>query len=430
MKRNKRLLIIAAVLSAVCLLLTGCAAKAPSESEAVTSAAETSGSEETARDASGTTLIEMSGTSARITGNGAKSGNGNIIIVSAGTYTLSGELDGSVIIDAGDESVTLVLSGASVSSSGSSAVNAVKAGSVTLTAANGTVNTLTDTPEYIFDNDYSDSEKEEPDACVFAKCNLTVTGGGKLTVNGNYKNGIKSKDTLTVEGADITVKSENNALTGSDKVSISASALDLTAKGDGIHSNGEAEINSGEITVKSDDDAIHADSSVTVNGGTINIDAHEGIEGTLVTINEGNITVNASDDGINAAQKVDGVTPRAEINGGEITITMGAGDTDAIDSNGDIAITGGTINITAQSAFDYDGKAELLGGEVYVNGEKISEITNQFGGGMPGPGGGRGENFGNVPPDENGEFGRDRGNRGFAGENTDIPPEMPGTSAA
>ena len=31
-------------------------------------------------------------------------------------------------------------------------------------------------------------------------------------------------------------------------------------------------------------------------------------------------------------------------------------DTDAIDSNGDLTINGGTFDITAQSAFDYDGK--------------------------------------------------------------------------
>ena len=45
-----------------------------------------------------------------------------------------------------------------------------------------------------------------------------------------------------------------------------------------------------------------------------------------------------------------------EINGGEITITMGSGDSDAIDSNGDIIINGGKISITGQSGFDYDGK--------------------------------------------------------------------------
>ena len=49
---------------------------------------------------------------------------------------------------------------------------------------------------------------------------------------------------------------------------------------------------------------------------------------------------------------------------------MGAGDTDGIDSNGNIIITGGTV---------------------YVNGQQVTTLPNQFmGGGMGGFGGGPG----------------------------------------
>ena len=82
-----------------------------------------------------------------------------------------------------------------------------------------------------------------------------------------------------------------------------------------------------------------------------------------------------------------------EINGGNITINMGQGDTDGIDSNGNIYINGGTINITGQSPFDYDGEAKLSGGTLIVNGSETTSITNQMmgGGGMMGgnPRGGR-----------------------------------------
>ena len=57
------------------------------------------------------------------------------------------------------------------------------------------------------------------------------------------------------------------------------------------------------------------------------------------------------------------------------------------------------MEITAQSAFDYDGVAEHNGGTIIVNGEEIDEITNQFGGGM-GPMGGeapQGFEKGNPP---------------------------------
>ncbi|MGO4545404.1 hypothetical protein AB4Z29_11430 [Paenibacillus sp. 2TAB23] len=68
---------------------------------------------------------------------------------------------------------------------------------------------------------------------------------------------------------------------------------------------------------------------------------------------------------------------------------MASGDTDAFDSNGDIYVNGGTINVEAASAFDADGTVQLNGGNVTVNGEKITQITQSRGGGG-GAGGGRG----------------------------------------
>lgn len=61
---------------------------------------------------------------------------------------------------------------------------------------------------------------------------------------------------------------------------------------------------------------------------------------------------------------------------------MSSGDTDAIDSNGNLYINGGTINITGNSPFDYDGEAKYTGGKLIVNGKETTELTNQFMGGM------------------------------------------------
>jgi hypothetical protein len=72
------------------------------------------------------------------------------------------------------------------------------------------------------------------------------------------------------------------------------------------------------------------------------------------------------------------------MNGGSLTINMGSGDTDAIDSNGNLYINGGTVDITANSAFDFDGEGAINGGNVTVNGSTITEITNQMIGGGKG----------------------------------------------
>ena len=137
----------------------------------------------------------------------------------------------------------------------------------------------------------------------------------------------------------------------------------------------------GSLTVKAGDDGIHADVNLTIDDGDIAIDGAEGLEATNIVINDGKIAINASDDGINAAQKSDETDVKVEINGGDITIVMGEGDTDGIDSNGDLIINGGIIDITGQSTCDYDGKAELNGGTLIINGEETDSIPNQFMGG-------------------------------------------------
>ncbi len=454
MKSLSKYLVIILVFSLLFTALTGCVKEKSSlsDSEGSQSSAEASESEgaksQTLETKTGKSYdsvsaeIKLSGSSAEISGSGAQANEGNIVINKGGAYSISGKLtDGKITVDAGDEDVTLILDGAEITSSDSSAINVYKAGIVTIELADKSENTLSDASKYVFEDSYSDKTNEEPSACIFSKSDLIITGAGQLKVSGNFKNGIKSKDLLTLESANIIIDSADNAVTGNDGVIINGAGIEINSKGDGIHSNSDIEINSGKLTIKSDDDGIHADNSVTVNGGELDITAHEGVEGTVIKINDGTITISASDDGINAAQKVDGATPTVEINGGSITITMGAGDTDAIDSNGNIIINGGKITITGQSGFDYENKAELNGGEVYLNGNKITEITNQFAGGMRGfggkgfgsdPSGENGEAFaggtppmdenggffrgGTPPTDENGEFIRGGNRRGFSQE--------------
>ena len=138
------------------------------------------------------------------------------------------------------------------------------------------------------------------------------------------------------------------------------------------------------------DDGIHGTSVVQIDGGQFTINAAECIEGTYIRINDGTFDLSSSDDGINAAKKSDSYTPTVEINGGTINITMSAGDTDGIDSNGNIIINGGTISVSGNSTFDYDGTAQFNGGTIYCNGQQVTEIPNQMMGGRGGMGGNMG----------------------------------------
>ena len=68
---------------------------------------------------------------------------------------------------------------------------------------------------------------------------------------------------------------------------------------------------------------------------------------------------------------------------------MGEGDTDAIDSNGDIIVNGGNITISGNSSFDYDGNATYNGGTIIINGEEVNKIPENMMGGGARMGGGR-----------------------------------------
>ena len=393
----------------------------------------------------------------------------DLTITEAGVYILSGEYAGEMlIVDAGDEAkVQLVLENAELSNESGPAIYVRSADKVFITAAEGTVNTISDGSDYSFTD-----EDTTPDAAVFSKADLTVNGAGTLTVNGNCKHGIVSKDDLVVTAENLTVSAANVGLNGKDSVVLSGAAVHITAGSDGIrsdngedaekgtvalvnsavtivsgkdgiqaetvftaensnvtvtagggaggsildasesckaikagvsltvesgvyelnslddaiHTDGSLRILDGTFTIQSGDDGVHANENVEISGGTLNITAAEGIETTGILISGGDITIQASDDGINAAWKSSADVPVVEISGGNITITMGAGDTDGIDSNGNLSISGGTISINAASAFDCDGSTSFTGGTLYVNGQQLTTIPNQMMGGMGGHG--------------------------------------------
>ena len=308
-------------------------------------------------------------------------------ITEGGTYRLKGSSEKcSIVIDVDDdEDVTLILDNVSLSSKTSAPVYVASADTVNLILVGDS--TLTN------GGSFEDAEDEKTDAVIYSKSDLVISGNGSLTITSPAGKGIVSKDSL----------------------SIYSGVLNITASDDGINVNDELVISGGTFTIEAGDDGIHADMSIQIDEGTIDINAAEGFEATSIVINDGDISINASDDGINAAQKVNDIDVRVEINGGNITIVMGQGDTDGIDSNGDLIINGGVISITGQSSCDYDGKAELNGGTLIVNGEEVDEIPNQFMGGAPGGMGGMGgfgsdfQGDGSMPEPPEGGFGQGGG---------------------
>lgn len=310
----------------------------------------------------------------------------DITISSAGVYVISGSAkETTVIVDAADEDkVQLVLDGLTITNTDFPCIYVRSADKVFITTTDST-NTLKVTGSFISDGDTN------TDAVIFSKDDLVLNGVGSLIIS-STDNGISSKDDLKITGGTVSINCTSDALEANDSIRIADGNITIVTKKDGLHAEydednsvGYIYIGGGSLNITASDDAIHATTVVQIDGGEIKLTAREGIEGTYVQINGGTINISATDDGINAGRKSTAYAVTIEINGGYTTIRMGSGDTDAVDSNGNIYVNGGTIDITAQSSFDYDGTAKYSGGTIIVNGVTTNTITNQM---MGGPGGG------------------------------------------
>lgn len=345
--------------------------------------------------------ITLSGKTATCDSSNVHIEDGVVTIKAAGVYVLSGTLtDGIVVVDAGDDDkVQLVFDGVSITAADYAAIYAKNADKVFVTLTEGTENTLT------VSGDYVQTDDNNVDAVIFAKCDLTLGGSGSLTVKDTTGHGIVSKDDLVVTSGTYTIDSQDHCLNGKNSVRIADGTFTLTCDEDGIHAgNGDQQdgyiyIEGGDIDISVGDDAMHAEGLLIITGGDIDISrSYEGIEGYKILVTGGDIDVVANDDGFNAARpdsngQSDGTqsteedqrqtdsfqrrTKDTETNRPELpekgdrpgdSGTPGGPGMDA-DYDAYILITGGTININADGdGIDSNGYLGIAGGSVYVLG--------------------------------------------------------------
>jgi len=406
MKSKKWTLILTSVTALT--LMTACgqsttksSTTAAADTTAITTSAKNSQSSyftekdyDTSYDESTASKIELSGSSASVSGDGVTVSGSTVTISKAGTYVISGQSDGVQIKVEADKSddVKLVLKGATMTNT-NAAISATSAGHVYLTLSEGTTNSLSDS---------SSNSDEKANAALFSKVDLTINCSGTLTVDGKKSNAIKANDRLHITGGTFNITSVGDAFNVNDELNITGTTMTIDAKEDGVKVDNDDDMTVGNmylanntITVTAGDDGIHASGNLVIDSGTYTVkNATEGIEGKSITINGGDINVYSTDDGVNAANKN---AQQSDIyftmTGGNLTVEVGQGDTDPVDSNGNITVTGGTIKLIGQSGFDFDGTATYTGGNIYINGEKQTDIVNS----MPGGGGPNGGSGGPAP---------------------------------
>ncbi len=293
---------------------------------------------------------------------------------------------------------------------------------------------------------------ENPDTTSLG--NVTISGG-TLTLNA-AEDGIQADGDLTISGGtfDVTANGGHTTALTDDSASckgfkagktltVTGGTLTVDSADDALHANTDVTISGGTLTLATGDDGVHADNDLVIGtkGASststprINITAsYEGLEGTTVTVYSGDIDVAASDDGVNAANSTLGErSDKYAINiaGGDLYIDAGS---DGLDSNNDINITGGKVEVYGadammDAAIDYDGTFTLSGGTLFGAGMEPSAGTQAYiavgetspsGGGMGGGPNGQGGGQGMTPPGDA---------NGSADGNRPTPPNFSGNTS-
>lgn len=321
--------------------------------------------------------ISCSGNEFTINGNGATAKDGVLTISQEGTYVLSGSIDeGRIVIDVSDqEKVQLVLNGFSIKCTTHSPLFIKSADKVFITLKEDTQNTITDGTSYTALAD----DESNVDAAIFSRADMTINGSGTLTVNGNMKNGIVSKDDLTITGGTITVNAKNNGICGKDCVKIADGTITVKSEGDGIKSDNSEDtskgyiyICGGKININSTTDAIQAETLLTIEKGEITLNTGGGSENSSKTAKgEDNPqwgrwgqenTTSTNDDTASAK----GLKAGSDIKISNATITADTSD-DSIHSNSNVTIESGSLNLkSGDDGIHADTSTIINGGNILI----------------------------------------------------------------
>ncbi len=229
------------------------------------------------------------------------------------------------------------------------------------------------------------------------KCLGTSTGGGNGG-RGGFGGG------FGMGGNSCSPDSSMKGIKADSSIAISDGVIEINSHDDGIHSGGTVTFTGGKVTVKTDDDGVHADKALYVkdNANVSVTMSYEGMESPDMNFEGGITSVITTDDGWNAAGGTStttgnmggrggrgggfggGSTGNLKVTGGFHYIYVGTGDTDGIDSNGGINISGGVIIVECRmnggmgGMVDSDGSTTISGGKLLGFGTNNSEEGKQY----------------------------------------------------
>ena len=232
---------------------------------------------------------------------------------------------------------------------------------------------------------------------------VKITAGGGQTCLGNSTGGQGGRGGWGMMGGGNSCSPDSSmkGIKADSNIVIEAGKIDVNSHDDGIHSDGNITVSGGFASVKTDDDGLHAEKALTIKDGVVEVAmAYEGMEGAEMNFEGGVTSVVTTNDGWNAAGGTSTSTggnqggrgggfgrsdgSKAKVTGGFHYIYVGTGDTDGLDSNGDIDISGGVVVIECRmnggmgGMVDSDGSTSITGGKLLGFGTNNSEEGTQY----------------------------------------------------
>ena len=240
-----------------------------------------------------------------------------------------------------------------------------------------------------------------------------TSGGGQTCLGNNTSQGVQQGGwggggfggPGGFGGSSCSPDSSMKGIKADSNIVIEAGKIEINSRDDGIHSDGNLTITGGFSTIKADDDGVHAEKTLTVKDGVVEVTmAYEGMEAAQMNFEGGVTSVITTDDAWNAAGGsssgggMGGGFPggggrpgsggnsnyKVNVTGGFHYLYVGTGDTDGMDSNGDINMTGGIVVIECRmnggmgGMVDSDGNTSITGGKMLGFGTNNSEEGTQY----------------------------------------------------
>ena len=374
------------------------------------------------------TSISLNDIGTDVTNDNYKIESKVLSLTKSGTFKISGSCNECQIAINKQLEITLTISSISIDNSNTGPFVIKKS---------STLNLILEGQSTITDNESLDNEEsddfEGAGIKIKTSSSLTIGGSGKLTVNGNPKNGIKggASSKLTINSGTIVITATKNALACDHLLTINGGTITIISQSDGVKaepdsddndSEGTIEINGGVINVNSKNDAIQAGYKLIINGGTFNIktfdgantsgfdkdtmsakgikcstNEHENID-NIITITGGTFTLNTRDDAIHSDYNI-------TITGGTFDISTGD---DGVHADhylvlGKLNADNSLINMKIKQSYEgleganvyiYSGTYNIIASDDGINsaGDTTGNCANQ-GGGQMGPGGSRPRNL-------------------------------------